>query len=111
MRLDPNLALARYGVGEANLALGRPAAALALGNAYFQTGALTEAEREFRQALAALPDWGDAHHNLAVVLLATGRLDEAQEEADRAEAAGVAVHPRLREELQRKRAETNAAHP
>jgi tetratricopeptide (TPR) repeat protein len=88
-----------------------PAVALALGNAYFQTGALTEAEREFRQALAAVPEWGDAHHNLAVVLLATGRLEEAQAEVDRAEAAGVAVHPRLREELRRKRAEAGGAHP
>ncbi len=80
-----------------------PAVAFALGNAYFQTGALVEAEREFRAALAARREWAEAHHNLAVALLAQGRLEEAEAEAGRAEATGD-PDPRLREELQRRRA-------
>jgi hypothetical protein len=47
--------------------------------------------------------WGDAHHNLAVVLLATGRLDEAEAEIERTEEAGVPVHPRPREEIETRR--------
>jgi tetratricopeptide (TPR) repeat protein len=80
-----------------------PELAFALGNAYFQSGAPAEAEREFRAALVARPDWGDVHHNLAVVLVATGRLDEAEAEMKRAEEAGVPVHPRLREEIEKRR--------
>jgi tetratricopeptide (TPR) repeat protein len=80
-----------------------PELAFALGNAYFQSGAVDEAEREFRAALTARPDWGDVRHNLAVVLLATGRLDEAEAEMKRAENAGVPVHPRLREEIETQR--------
>jgi tetratricopeptide (TPR) repeat protein len=77
--------------------------AFALGNAYFQSGAPAEAEREFRAALTARPDWGDVHHNLAVVLLATGRLDEAAAEMKRAEETGVPVHPGLKDAIERQR--------
>jgi tetratricopeptide (TPR) repeat protein len=76
---------------------------LALGNAYFQSGSLPDAEREFLAALRADSRSGDVQNNLAVVYMLTGRLDEAEEAVKRAEKAGVPVNPRLREELQRRR--------
>ena len=79
-----------------------PELAFALVNAYFQSGSPAAAEREFRAALAVRPDWGDVHHNLAVVMLATGRVDEAAVEAGRAEKAGVKVHPRLKAEIEKR---------
>ena len=81
-----------------------PELAFALGNAYVQTGSFTDAEREFRAALAARPGWGDVHHNLAVVMLAMNRADEADAEVKKARKAGVAVHPRLEEEIKKRRA-------
>ena len=65
-----------------------PELAFALGNAYFQSGLLPDAEREFQAALAARPDWGDVHHNLGVVLMAAGRLDEAEAEVRKGERQG-----------------------
>jgi tetratricopeptide (TPR) repeat protein len=81
-----------------------PELAFALGNAYFQTGSFAEAEREFRAALAARPGWGDVHHNLAVVMVAAGRLEEAETEVKAARKAGVPVHPRLEKEIEKMRA-------
>jgi tetratricopeptide (TPR) repeat protein len=85
-----------------------PEVALALGSAYFHTGDLARAEREFREALAADPDLGDAHNNLAVVLMLTGRIAEAERAVRAAERHGVAVSPRLKEEL---RVRTSARTP
>ena len=77
--------------------------ALALGNAHFHAGGLEEAEREFRRALATEPKNGDAHNNLAVVLMLEGKLDEAEREVAAAEKAGVHVAPRLEDEIQKRR--------
>ena len=84
----------------------RPPAALslALGSAHFQAGELDEAETAYRAALAMDPRSGDAHNNLAVVLMLTGRLDEAEREVKLAEKAGVPVNPRLKDEIRRRRA-------
>lgn len=78
--------------------------AVALGNAHFHAGELEDAEREFRLALATEPKSGDAHNNLAVVLMLEGKLDEAEREVKAAEKAGVPVAPRLKEEIQKRRA-------
>lgn len=80
-----------------------PEVALALGSAHFQSGALADAEREYRAVLQADPKSGDAHNNLAVVCMLTGRLDEAEREVALAEKAGVPVHPRLKEEIRRRK--------
>jgi len=84
---------------------------LALGSAYFQAGALADAEREFRAVLAADARSGDAHNNLAVVLMLTGRLEEAERAVRQAEKAGVEPHPRLRQELRRRRQEASSKKP
>jgi tetratricopeptide (TPR) repeat protein len=85
-----------------------PTLSLALGNAHFHAGALPEAEGAFRAALRADPGSGDAHNNLAVVLMLTGRAEEAAREARLAEKAGVPVSPRLQEEIRKRRLEANA---
>lgn len=76
---------------------------LALGTALFQTNDLPAAEREFRAVLARDPKSGDAHHNLALVCVLTGRVDEAEREMQAAIKAGVPAHPRLKEEIERRR--------
>ena len=76
---------------------------LALGNAYFQSGSLPDAERELLTALRVDPRSGDVQNNLAVVYMLTGRLDEAEQAMKRAEKAGVPVSPRLREEIRKRR--------
>jgi Tfp pilus assembly protein PilF len=80
-----------------------PGVTLALGTALVQAGRLREAEPELRAAVAAEPKSGDAHNNLAVVLMLTNRLDEAESEARLARKCGVPVNPRLFEEIRRRR--------
>jgi len=80
-----------------------PQIALALGSARFHAGDLAGAEREFRAATATDSTAGDAHNNLAVVLMLTGRLDEAERSVKAAEQHGVAVSPQLKAELRARR--------
>jgi tetratricopeptide (TPR) repeat protein len=77
---------------------------LALGSAHFNTGSLPNAEREYRAALGLDPGSGDAHNNLAVVLMLTERLEEAEREVKLAEKAGVPVNPRLKDEIRTRKA-------
>lgn len=81
-----------------------PGVTLALGAALFQTNAIAEAEAAFREVLSRDPGSGDAHHNLALVLTITDRLEEAEREITATEKAGVPVHPRLRQEFDRRKA-------
>jgi Flp pilus assembly protein TadD len=74
-------------------------------------GALDEAEREYRAALGADGSFGEAHNNLAVVLMMTGRLDEAQRHLDSAEAAGFSVDPRFKRDLAARRLRPSATSP
>jgi tetratricopeptide (TPR) repeat protein len=69
---------------------------LALGSAYFHLNRVDDAERMFRDAIAAEPRFGEAHSNLALVLLVTGRPREAQQHVAIAEEAGFAVNPELK---------------
>jgi Flp pilus assembly protein TadD len=87
------------------------AVALALGNAHFHAGALEDAEREFRTALLTEPHNGDAHNNLAVVLMLQGELDEAEREVKAAEKTGLKVAPRLKEEIKKRRATASPVNP
>ena len=48
-----------------------------------------EAEEAYRRAIAVTPGYGPAHHNLASLLIAADRTEEAMVELDLAEAAGV----------------------
>lgn len=76
----------------------------ALGSAYFRTSAFADAEREWRAAVAAQPDLGEAHNNLAVVLMLTGRFDEAEREVQLAEKSGHRVSDAFKAELKARKA-------
>jgi tetratricopeptide (TPR) repeat protein len=74
--------------------------AFSLGSAYFRAGSLVDAEREYREALSANPKLGEAHNNLAVVCLKTGRIEEAWSHIQAAEKAGFDVNPMLKKDIE-----------
>jgi tetratricopeptide (TPR) repeat protein len=74
---------------------------LALGSAYYRTGALADAEREYLAAIKVRPGFGEAHNNLAVVCMQTGRFDEARSEIRLAEKGGFKVSPKLKDDLEK----------
>jgi Tfp pilus assembly protein PilF len=74
---------------------------LALGSAYFRSGSMADAEREYRETLKADPKIGEAHNNLAVVCMQTGRFQEAEVELKAAEKAGFRVNPQLKEDVKK----------
>jgi VWFA-related protein len=76
-----------------------PGLMLALGSAYFRSGRIADAEREYRAALAAEPKLGEARINLAVVLLMTGKPAEAKEQIGLAKASGAKVPSGLEKDI------------
>jgi tetratricopeptide (TPR) repeat protein len=83
-----------------------PFVSLALGSAYFRSGRIRDAEREYKAVIAADPTAGEAHNNLAVVYLTTDRYDDAEKEVKAAEKAGYHVHPNLKDDISRKKKES-----
>ena len=75
---------------------------VALGSAYFRTEQFLDAEREYKEAIAADPKKGEAYSNLAVVYLQTGRYKEAADAVKSAEKAGYKVHPQLKQDIKAK---------
>jgi len=78
-----------------------PWISLALGSAYFRSGSIDDAEREYRETIKVDPKIGEAHNNLAVVCFQTGRVPEADAEIQAAEKAGFKVHPQLKEDVKK----------
>lgn len=74
---------------------------IALGSAYLRTGAMADAEREYRAAVAVDSKLGEAHNNLAVVYMLTKRFAEAEAEIKTAEKSGFKVNPQLKEDLKK----------
>lgn len=74
--------------------------ALALGSAYFRNGALQDAEREWAASVSANSRLGEAHNNLAVIYMMTGRKTQAQDALRAAERANFRVNPQLRRDIQ-----------
>ena len=74
---------------------------LALGSAYFRSDAGADAEREYRAAIDVDPKLGEAHNNLAVVLILSGRATEADAEIAAAEKAGFKVNPELKADVKK----------
>ena len=72
-----------------------PWVSLALGSAYFRSGRLTDAEREYKATIAADNRSGEAHNNLAVVYFETGRYTDAVNSLQSAKKAGFKVNPEL----------------
>jgi tetratricopeptide (TPR) repeat protein len=92
--------LSRSGTGQPQVPAGL---SMALGSAYFRTQNLEAAEREYLEAIRADPKFGEAHNNLAVVYMLTGKYDLADQEIALAEKSGFKVNPRLKEDLRSRR--------
>lgn len=80
-----------------------PWVSLSLGSAYFRAGRLADAEREYKATIAADSKSGEAHNNLAVVFLETGRVAEAEAAIRMAKKAGFRVHPQLESDIMDRR--------
>lgn len=76
-----------------------PAVSLALGSAYFRNGQLDEAEREWKAAIAADPDMGEAHNNLAALYAMLGKKAGAEASFAAAQAAGYPVNAQLKADI------------
>ena len=76
-----------------------PWVSLSLGSAYFRSGRMADAEREYKAAIAADPKFGEARSNLAVVYSETGRIAEADAELRAAKKAGFRVNPQLERDI------------
>jgi Flp pilus assembly protein TadD len=76
-----------------------PGLSMALGSAYFRLNDRANAEKEYKAAIEVDPNFGEAHSNLAVVYLITGRVTEADAEVKAAEKAGFRVNPKLKEDI------------
>ncbi|MET0551817.1 MAG: tetratricopeptide repeat protein [Vicinamibacteria bacterium] len=86
--LEAELRALELAAGDAEPSRLPPGLLLALGSAYFRTGRLADAEREYRAAVDAEPKLGEARSNLAVILLMRGRAPEAQEQVKLAKKHG-----------------------
>ncbi|MCA1559050.1 MAG: tetratricopeptide repeat protein [Acidobacteria bacterium] len=75
---------------------------LSLGSALFRSSKLKEAEAEYRNAVKAKPDFGEAYNNLAVVCLLMGRAREADDFVKKAEKSGFRVNPQLKDQIRAK---------
>lgn len=76
-----------------------PFISLALGSAYFRRDRLADAERQFRAAIAVDPKFGEAHSNLALVYLLTGRPQDPLAHVRIAEEAKFKVNPELKRQI------------
>lgn len=74
---------------------------LALGSAYFRNGDREPAEREWLLAVETNPALGEAHNNLAVIYLMSGRKKEAEAAVKAAEKARFPVNPKLKEDIRK----------
>jgi Tfp pilus assembly protein PilF len=72
---------------------------LALGSARFRNGEPEGAEVNWKAALEVNPKYGEAHNNLAVIYMQTGRLTEAELEVKLAEKNGFGVNPQFKTDL------------
>ena len=75
---------------------------LGLGSAYFRLNQIDQAEQNYRSAIAANGKLGAAHNNLAVILMLSGRLDEAEREIKAAEKAGFTVSSQFKQDLKQR---------
>jgi len=82
---------------------------MAIGSAFFRLGEFAEAEREYLEAVRVDPGFGEAHNNLAVVYMLTGRLDQAEKSIAQAEKSGFKVSDALKADLKKRKGGTPAA--
>jgi tetratricopeptide (TPR) repeat protein len=72
---------------------------LALGSAFFRSGDLPSAEREWKAAIDVDAKFGEAHNNLAALYAMSGRRQEAEEAVKQAEQSGFKVNPKLKSDI------------
>jgi tetratricopeptide (TPR) repeat protein len=72
---------------------------LALGSAQFRNGERDAAEANWKAAVELNPKYGEAHNNLAVIYMQTGRFMEAEQELKLAEKNGFNVNPQFKTDL------------
>lgn len=80
-----------------------PWVSLSLGSAFFRSGRMADAEREYKATLATDPRAGEALNNLAVVYLETNRIAEAEASVKEAKKAGFKVNPQLEQAIKEKK--------
>ena len=88
-----------------NMSIATPVPAyvsLALGSAYFRSGRLADAEREYKATIETDRRSGEAHSNLAVVYLETQRFDLALSSIQAAKKTGFKVNPELEKAVRSK---------
>lgn len=78
---------------------------LSLGSAYFRSEQFEEAERQYRAAVNADSKAGEAHNNLAVVLMMKAQYADALAELKAAERAGFRVNPELKDQIKSRMAQ------
>jgi len=76
---------------------------MALGSAHYRAQNIEAAEREYQEAIKVSPKFGEAHNNLAVIYMITGRLGLAEKEIALAEQSGFKVNPKLKDDLKSRR--------
>jgi tetratricopeptide (TPR) repeat protein len=76
---------------------------LSLGSAYFRSGKLADAEREYKATIEADRKSGEALNNLAVVYLETGRFAQAEASLKEAKKTGFKVNPQLEQAIKDKK--------
>jgi tetratricopeptide (TPR) repeat protein len=76
---------------------------LSLGSAHFRNGDRDAAEAEWKASVEVNPKLGEAHNNLAVVYLQTGRVPEAEAAIKAAEKARFRVNPQPKDDVKKAR--------
>jgi len=74
---------------------------LSLGSAFFRNGERDAAETEWKAAIEVNSKLGEAHNNLAVIYMTSGRYKEADAEVKAAEKTGFRVNPQFKEDLKK----------
>jgi len=74
---------------------------LAIGSAYFRNGDRESAGSAWEAAVQADPKLGEAHNNLAVFYMLSGRRPEAENAVKQAEKAGFKVNPQLKADIKK----------
>lgn len=74
---------------------------LSIGSAHFRNGETDAAEAEWKAAIEVNPKLGEAHNNLAVIYMTSGRFKEAEAEVKAAEKTGFRVNPQFKDDLKK----------
>ena len=74
---------------------------LAMGSAHFRNGDREAAAAEWLAAVEANPKLGEAHNNLAVIYMSSGKKAEAENAVKLAEKAGFKVNPQLKADIKK----------